>query len=163
MSGVIYFTSGKSLEITETERLAIAPKLLSGGVRLYRTGAGHLIPLNSNTMEMIEYIPEVIKEEPPKPKIEKEITSNFEIKEKEKRTPEQRYQDAHDELMAKSSCTHENQTLYVQQTAKGERFFPVCDFCGKRERYISEKKVVAGEYEEWSENDISNAKAWIEE
>jgi hypothetical protein len=50
----IYFTSGKTLEITDFEFERIAPKLQMGGIRLYRTAKGNLIPLNSTTIELIE-------------------------------------------------------------------------------------------------------------
>ena len=50
----IYFTSGKTLEIEDYEFERIAPKLQRGGIRLYRTAIGNLIPLNSTTMELIE-------------------------------------------------------------------------------------------------------------
>ena len=65
-------------------------------------------------------------------------------------------------MLAKSNCKHNSQSLFVQHTAKGVRYFPVCDFCGKRDRYVSEKKVLDGEYPEWKMEDIDNAKPWID-
>jgi hypothetical protein len=74
------------------------------------------------------------------------------------------------EMTAKSNCKHEPEKmeLYIQHTAKGIRYFPVCSFCGKRDRYVSESKIIAGEYkgtpnEKWTEKDITHAKAWIED
>lgn len=73
------------------------------------------------------------------------------------------------EMIEKSNCKHEVEKLelYRQHTAKGIRYFPVCSFCGKRERYVSESKIVKGKYvgtphEHWVESDITNAKAWID-
>lgn len=73
-------------------------------------------------------------------------------------------------LLAKSNCKHgpELLNLYVQQTAKGVRYFPVCSFCGKRERYVSEKKIIEGLYPEgspnakWTAADVAVAKPWVE-
>jgi hypothetical protein len=45
-----------------------------------------------------------------------------------------------EEMKAKSSCTHEDQVIHYQNvsTKSGEskRYFPVCDFCGQRLRFI---------------------------
>jgi hypothetical protein len=72
-------------------------------------------------------------------------------------------------LIEKSNCKHEKEKLelYIQHTAKGIRYFPVCSFCGKRERYVSESKIVKGEYagtpnEHWTEADIVGAKTWVD-
>jgi hypothetical protein len=158
MSGRIHFVSGKTLDISDIEFRNISPKLGAKGIRCQVSQQGHVIPLNSTTIEYIELIPE-----------EEELTEETKeekvIEKKEEDnglTPEEKQKKAYDELMAKSNCEHPNQTLYIQRTAKGVRYFPVCDFCGKRERYVSEKKVRDGEYEEWKDEDVDNAKPWIE-
>ena len=155
MSGLIHFVSGKTLDISELEFSNIAPKLGAKGIRCQVSQAGHIIPLNSTTMEYIEHIEE--EQEAPV----------YEIKEKEEVVPVEKVKpktedEALNEMMAKSNCKHENQTLFVQHTAKGVRYFPVCDFCGKRDRYVSEKKVLDGEYEECKVEDIENTKPWVE-
>ena len=73
-------------------------------------------------------------------------------------------------MMEKSNCKHEPEKmeLYIQHTAKGIRYFPLCSFCGKRERYVAESKIVKGEYagtpnEKWTADDIAHAKPWIED
>lgn len=83
--------------------------------------------------------------------------------------PEEPKKDPLAEMIAKSNCKHEKEKLelYLQHTAKGIRYFPVCSFCGKRERYVSESKIVKGEYagtpnEHWTEADIVNAKTWLD-
>jgi hypothetical protein len=79
-------------------------------------------------------------------------------------------EEAMDEITAKSNCKHEPEKLelFIQHTAKGIRYFPVCKFCGKRERYVSESKIVEGKYEgtpneKWTEEDIATAQPWIED
>jgi hypothetical protein len=173
MSGIIHFTSGKKLEINEYEYLKIAPKLKGGGIRLMQMTGGHLIPLNSNTMEMIEHIEEKVANSPIV--INKKQTMGItELPEEQKEQVEKPKVKTAEEVMAditaKSNCKHEPEKteLYIQHTTKGLRYFPVCNFCGKRDRYISESKIVKGEYkgtpnEKWTEKDIANAKPWIED
>ena len=153
MSGRIHFVSGKTLDISEIEFRNISPKLGAKGIRCQVSQAGHIIPLNSTTMEYIEHI----EDEEPKEIVVEEPTPIVEPKE-EPKDPDEVLND----MIAKSNCTHENYSLYLQKTAKGDRYFPVCDFCGKRERYVSEKKVLDGAYEEWKYEDIENAKPWTE-
>ena len=157
MSGLIHFVSGKTLAISELEFNNISPKLGAKGIRCQVSHAGHIIPLNSTTMEYIEHIEEEkeVREMPTETLVPKQkaITESEFTEQKE---------DALNEMIAKSNCKHDNQTLYVQHTAKGVRYFPVCDFCGKRDRYVSEKKVLDGEYPEWKYEDVENAKPWTE-
>jgi hypothetical protein len=183
----IYFTSGKTLEITEDEFSRIAPKLQMGGIRLYRTGAGNLIPLNSTTMELIEKEssdsaftedveaitalggvagPEAVKvvketvEPKPEPKVEELPSEPVEVKEE---TPEQRNDRLLEEMKEKAMCTHEGkQKMYFQATKAGNRYFPVCEFCGKRERYISVKKIKDGLVTDWTMEDLMSAKQYQE-
>jgi hypothetical protein len=175
MSAIIHFTSGKKLEITELERQQLAPKLQLGGVRLYRTKDQHLIPLNSNTMEMIENIPEVEDiieaDVDPTPKAMNPGTPDPvptpPVKAEDAKPEsdiEAKKQSALESMIEKSNCKHEPEKLvmYMQSTAKGIRYFPVCSFCGKRERYVSEKKVRDNQIERWTGEDIDNAKMWIE-
>lgn len=175
MSGIIYFSSGKTLEITEEERSKIAPKLQNSGVKLYRCGEHRqtLIPLNSNTMEMIEFVPEPEVEEEPVI-VHKETSmgisqvSDHIVEDKQdhqeapKESTEEKQKRMMDDLIAKSNCKHEDQSLYIQHTAKGIRYFPVCLFCGKRERFVSEKRILDGEVDQWGPEDIKNAKVWVE-
>ena len=154
MSGLIHFVSGKTLAISELEFNNISPKLGAKGIRCQVSHAGHIIPLNSTTMEYIEHIEE--EQEAPVYEIEEE--DSVPVKKIEPKSPDETMND----MLAKSNCKHENQSLYLQKTAKGDRYFPVCDFCGKRDRYVSEKKVLDGEYDEWKYEDIENAKPWTE-
>jgi len=166
MSGRIHFVSGKTLDIEEIEFKNISPKLGAKGIRCQVSQAGHIIPLNSTTMEYIEHIEDEVKPtqkaitevEFPKEQAEALNTKLAEIRKEKPKDPDE----VLNEMLAKSNCAHENQSLYVQHTAKGIRYFPVCDFCGKRERYVSEKKIVDGEYEEWTVEDVTNAKPWID-
>ena len=176
MSAILHFCSGKSLPITQKEFEQIAPKLQQGGIRLYRTGSQSLVPLNSNTIELIEFVNDVPIEKPaPQVKLEQpaETAPEAEIKtidpEPVVEVEEVPKELPMDKMLRLSNCKHEPEILelYRQHTAKGIRYFPVCTVCGKRERYISESKVVAGEYAgtpnaKWTSDDIAHAKDWIE-
>jgi len=172
MSGIIHFTSGKTLEINEMEYRNISPVLNAKGIKTKRLATGHVIPMNSMTMEFIEHVPEelpgdIVREEHDFiPSIKKAADKLVEEQQAEVRTPD----DVMAEMTAKSNCKHEPEKmeLYIQHTAKGIRYFPVCSFCGRRERYVAESKIMKGEYvgtpnEKWTEKDIANAKAWIED
>ena len=173
MSGIIYFASGKTLEITEAEFRIISPKLSGKGIKVHRTMAGHLLPLNSSTMELIEHIPEPEAEEEASEVARAEIIAmetklpemNVQVERPKIKTADEQLA----EMTAKSNCKHEPEKLglYIQHTAKGVRYFPVCSFCGKRERYVSESKINKGEYEgtvngRWTDADVANAQPWIE-
>ena len=182
----IYFTSGKTLEITDDEFKRIAPKLQYGGIRLYRTSKGNLIPLNSTTIELIEKDEEevfevAVNEPQPESKVE-EVTeehATVEHDEKEDAPVEEAYpekeepkkaetqQERQDRMMAemikKSECLHEGlQKMFYQETKAGKRYFPVCSFCGKRERYVSVKKIKDGKITDWTMDDLVTAKEYRE-
>ena len=169
MSGIIHFGSGKTLEITEEQFQKIGPKLRDGGVRVWALKDSHIIPLNSHTMEYVEY---VVEDEEMKERKEEDRFISEPIL--DQRSQESKVPKTSEELLAemtaKSNCKHEPEKLelYIQHTAKGIRYFPVCSFCGKRERYVSESKINKGEYvgtpnEKWTDKDIAHAKPWIED
>lgn len=173
MSGVIHFTSGKTLPIEEVEFRNLAPKLNMKGIKTQYTKAGHLLPLNSMTIEFIEHIEDERKSESAKPTIKETepVKEPEEVKTEEApaEKPKEPKKDPMAEMLEKSNCKHEPEKmeLYRQHTAKGIRYFPVCSFCGKREKYVSERKIIEGAYagtpnEKWTEADIADAKPWIE-
>ena len=167
MSGLIHFVSGKTLECNEKEMRDMPVALNSKGVKVKRLSTGALIPMNSTTIEFIEPVPEPEEEEIEVTTAMDEVPPRLDkVEHKPKKTQEEIMA----EMMAKASCKHEaaKLELYIQHTAKGPRYFPVCTFCGKRERYVSEKKVNDGDYkgtvnEKWTSEDILNAKAWTED
>lgn len=145
----IHFTSGKTQEIDTDRFEKFIPELKSRGIRLMldtNDERSLLIPLNSNTIEFIEKKFEKVEKPEPveeKPVSDIEALENMkkEIEESKKEVEskkdlEERQKEAMDELMAKSNCTHTNQSIRVQQTSNGPRYFPACDFCGKRERFV---------------------------
>jgi len=174
MSGLIHFSSGKTLEITELEFNNMPVKLNGKGIKVQKTAGGHLIPLNSMTMEYIEYVQE--EEDQSEGEIAERTRedSQFEpelpeMKEQLEKPKAKTGEEIMAEMIAKSDCDHKGKlVLYRQHTAKGIRYFPRCTFSGKRERYVSESKIVKGEYkgtpnETWTESDIADAIDWLED
>ena len=150
----IHFSSGKVREIGIQEFMDLPPKLQQRGIRTMvdRTPERTLlIPLNSNTMEFIEEIHEVIEveevEEAPVTEVTLEdLKEELEVAKEEvdsKKDIEEKRKEQMDDMMAKSNCQHEDSkmVIYRHDTKKGSRFFPVCSFCGKRERYVKAESL----------------------
>lgn len=187
---------GIEVGINKKEYETIIPKIrMTANVKMYRNPEGHYIVLSPSNLQMIKYYGDESDE--PKPyvkqeKVETKVVEKPKVEEKpKKRTPEElaiiaevegklpketiptvdaeEKKDPLAEMIEKSNCKHESSKLelYRQHTAKGIRYFPVCSFCGKRERYISEAKILEGAYagtpnEKWTEDDIVNAKVWVD-
>jgi hypothetical protein len=148
--------SGKTWKLTDYEMETVAPKMQQGGIRLYRVSNG-FVPLNSNTIEFIERVEdEPVKEKPMEhgeEAILKPMVQENKPEEK-KESDEEKAKRKMDEIIAKSNCTHpeEKMEIYQKATAKGIRFFPVCSFCGKRERYVKADSL--------TDEQKLNAKVW---
>jgi hypothetical protein len=167
----IHFVSGKVKELDQPWD-KFPQKLNFGGLRLLKGNKNLLIPLNSNTIEYVEYeedeIEETIESEPvasdepvAEPTDEPEVEAT--VPEPEKETPQEAQDRMLAEMMEKSNChknKHEGQDMeiYYQETTVGKgktaakRYFPVCSFCGVRERYVKASDLTDEQKE--------NAKVW---
>lgn len=162
----IHFLSGKEIELDQPWD-KFPQKLTFGGLRLLKAGMNKLVPLNSSTIEFVEYVPDAPVQEAP------EVEAPVKEPEPEKQEPKpesekpETAQEKNDrligEMMAKSNChknKHEGQELdwYYQDVsvgkskAKARRYFPVCTFCGVRERYVKVDSLTDEQKE--------NAKQW---
>lgn len=154
-TATIHFSSGKTREIGSEEFSKLPIKLNARGIKtmLDRTeGRTLMIPLNSNTIEFIEEIIEIpeVTEEPvvevdevdELTAIKAELAKATEEVES-KKDKEEIEKEKMDDMMAKSSCTHpeDGMVIYRHDTKKGSRYFPVCSFCGKRERYVKAESL----------------------
>lgn len=152
----IHFLSGKVMDITMHEYTKIMPKMKNGGIRFYDTRRGDLIPLNSTTIEMItkgdmpaplEEAVEVVEYVMPDSQETMKYAAKAEVVEEKKESDEEKAQRQMNDIIAKSNCAHpkEKSEMYKKDTAKGTRYFPVCTFCGKRERYVKADSLSAEE------------------
>lgn len=147
----IHFGSGKEQDI-ETGRFdRFITELKSRGIRLMLDTNEErrlLIPLNSHTIEYVIEERDEIVEVPDEDAKEDGLTVEEELEaikaeaiaaKKEvdsKKDIEEKREDAMNEIMAKSNCQHVEVEIFRHDTTKGSRYFPVCTFCGKRERYV---------------------------
>ncbi len=143
----------------------LAPKLQLGWLRLFSPQPGTLIPLNSQTIALIEdttiyeEVPEE-HEETVEKLIEEEKVEEIQEDEEKPLSVEEKKEKILAEMAEKQACTHENRSIHYQEIMSGprnnrqvqKRYFPVCDFCGVRERYVAASKL--------SEDEIANAIKW---
>ena len=138
----IYFVSGKieDVDIDEAEFDRLILRMQSSGIRFTRLKNGSVVPLNSNTMELITREglaprkPTVVKIEESIPSIEETIKS---IEEENEPSPMDRERAALEEIVAKSNCTHAGKlTVQKLEGKKGTRYFHVCSFCGWKSKFV---------------------------
>lgn len=168
MSTTIHFSSGKTQEVSTGRLDKFIMELKARGIKLMldkNEKRNLLIPLNSNTIEfVIDTIEAPVEEPTPVAPIVTEAQEVQQLQEilteakkakaevESKKDVEEKRDDAMAELMAKSACTHENTRIFRHDTTKGSRYFPVCTFCGKRERYVKADSL--------SEETRENATLW---
>ena len=78
----------------------------------------------------------------------------------ETKSIEERKEELLAEMKEKSECKHEDTEIYFQEVKTGtkndqkmaRRYFPVCNFCGLRERYVKAASL--------SDEEKANAKQW---
>lgn len=161
--GIIRFTVENSgtYEV-EADWNKLIPSLQSRGIRVFRPAPGVLIPVDKITLieditpeveeESLETIEELAETEDDNDEIEEVEENPIGIEEKKEIILK--------EMKEKSECKHENRDIYYQEIMSGprnnrksqKRYFPVCSFCGVRERYVKADSL--------SEDEIANAKKW---
>jgi hypothetical protein len=167
----IHFISGKVKELDQPWD-KFPQKLNFGGLRLLKGGPNLLIPMNSPSIEFVENVPEEVddgddvlvehdrSDEEVVQQEDVQASDERESKEEEKpRTNDEMIAD----MVALSDChknKHEGREMEIwyqettvgKQKAKAKRYFPVCSFCGVRERYVK-----AGDL---TDEQKENAKVW---
>lgn len=158
----IFFSSGKmeQVEMTSSEFNRMLKAMKDTGIRFVQLRNGNYIPVNSNTMELIESELEEMKRHrvAVNPVEEETHVPVVETKEESKDVGSAaREKEALELLMKKSDCEHDGDKLVLCKAIgkKGERFFKVCNFCGYRSKFISSDLVTDGEK--------ANAKIFVEE
>jgi hypothetical protein len=149
----IYFSSGKELEF-DYDWNQLAPKFQLGGIRMFKTPSGDLIPLNSATIERIQYVEteeDILRDEIAEVQEDIEEIKEEAAVEKANETTEDKAdkksaQERADEMLAHmkemSECTHEEHEIYYSESTIGKsrkpvkRYFPVCAKCGVREKFV---------------------------
>lgn len=161
MGTKIHYSSGSSVELRDGEGDRFWNRARTAGFRYYQSLDNVVIPFNHPTITYIELelTKPAVGPSFEKPKEEITITEAKEIEETNRAKQER-------EFMAKANCTHKNpdgstkRSMYYVDTVNGRKYFPVCDFCGHRERYVGVPKVEKGDHPLWHMDDIRNAKPY---
>lgn len=116
----------------EQQRLDTWMNTRGGSVARWRSKDGFYIFVNHISAITPEEIEEVVE------KVAEEVvdTSVDEVKEKIDKAEETLKM-----MMERSSCTHESESLYKQDTKTGLKYFPVCDKCFRRGRFVKAEKL----------------------
>jgi hypothetical protein len=173
MSTIIHFYSGKTIELDESEGAAFWKRAVGTGVRFWKSRKQNVaIMFNSPTIEYIELGAKDTRTagdfEAEKRAVEEAARNKREkrgelTEEDEARIKEAALKKMETDFMARSNCRHVDEegntlrSMYFTDTQQGKRYFPVCDFCGHRERYVGIEKVKEGKTQ-WTEEDLENAK-----
>jgi hypothetical protein len=161
---IIRFTveNGHTYEV-DADWNRLIPNLQTRGIRVFRPIPGVLIPVDK--IILIEDITPPAEEVIIEPK----VTEDAEIVEDQTEQAdtsepelsiEERKEQILKEMAEKSACVHENHDIYVQEIMSGprnnrkaqKRYFPVCSFCGVRERYVKADTL--------TDEEKANAKIW---
>jgi len=154
----VIMESGKEYPISKAQRDFILQKSKSVG--------GNYPYVELKTMDVVLFykhisefiVDEYVEPEKEKPKpVEPQVATPTE--DSEDAEIEARRAEALKDLMAKSSCKHENKVIHFIETksSKGKvtrRYFPVCDFCGQRFKFVKADDV--------ADDEKDNAVEWVD-
>jgi hypothetical protein len=170
----IHFYSGNTLELSEKEGKAFWGRASTGGLRYWKSREQKVtIFFNSPTIEYIENddshmmtVGDIeIQENADKAEA---LKLKREAKESDTRSEIELKADVlkkmEDEFMDRANCTHEKdgetlRKLVYTDTTNGKRYFPVCAFCGHRERYVGLSKIEKGD-SKWTMDDVDTAQPY---
>lgn len=165
MSAKVHFRSGKVVELSSTEWIAFWNRLRNAGVRFFDSREQNLIiPFNNATIEYME--PDM---ETPRTVGEMEATKEETEKPNEPTEDKDRMEERNKmekEFMDRANCRHKNddgstrRKLFYAETVNGRKYFPVCTFCGHRERYVGVQKIEDGNDPNWTTEDVTNAELY---
>ena len=158
MGTKIHYASGSIVELQEGESERFWGRASKAGFRYYQSLDNKIIPFNHPTIEYIElepFVPKAVK------KAKEAVTM------KQAQEDAMTEQDKQDKLMLdRSNCTHRDsegktlRKLYYMETTNGRKYFPVCDFCGHREKFIGVQKLEEGKYPDYTMEDLKDAQEY---
>ena len=140
--GMVYFTNGRELEMSRKDTDNLANALKEGGVRTFHSrdlDPKQIIvitncPVSHIVMDYKQLPPVVIEPE------EKAPTKQADSGPAE--SAQERNERALAEMMARSSCNHEDKLTYHRIEGKrGTRYFPVCTFCGWKGKFVAAESL----------------------
>ena len=158
----IYFTSGKVVEreMDYAETKAMVTRMGGSGIRFYDMRDGRWIPLNSNTIELIESENLIVQRKPVPVEMAAELTDREDpdatFEQEQLSAPVSREEKADNvmqDIINKSNCKHEQEKLILSTVGskKGDRYFYVCSFCGWRGRFVKADSLTPEEIDNATE------------
>jgi len=141
---IIVMDSGKEYGITYDEFLRYRNKRSTSGraYPFFKLDSGTEIMIHKvSACEISEWKKPKREEGVPEPTLVPQPVKIAHSPDEDKKGIEEKEKEMLAEFMAKSNCTHENVSLNSQDTKTGLKYFPVCDFCGHRGRYIAADKL----------------------
>ena len=161
MGTKIFYSSGNMVELRDGESERFWGRAAKAGFRYYRSLDDIVIPFNHPTITHIILDLKPI-EKPVKDPVEQIKASQPKIEDVQKKNAD----DAKANFEAKAACRHKDSNgvslrrMKYTETVNGRKYFPVCSFCGHRERYVGVPKIEAGENPLWTMEDIRNAEPY---
>lgn len=171
----VVFINGSEVEIAPEDVEFFMRKFRDSGIRYFFSKRDNkTIPFTSPSIAYIDHgderprtVGEMEKEKAEIVRLreEREMAKRDKLARSEEEIRKAALEKAEKEFMAKANCTHKAEdgttlrSMYYTDTVNGRKFFPVCDFCGHRERYIGLKKIEEGKVD-WTIEDIENAKPY---
>lgn len=157
MGTKIHYSSGNSVELREGEGARFWNRARTAGFRYYQSLDNIIIPFNHPTITHIE-LEGIDRPTTPAP-VPPPAPEHKELKEAQ----ETNIQKQEREFMDRANCVHKNgdgttrYKLHYTDTVNGRKYFPVCTFCGHRERYVGVPKIEQGNDPRWTMEDVKNA------
>lgn len=156
----IHFNNGNEVKISEFEYRKLNKRIIAAGIKVFKMDDGTILFLVNQPIAYIDAtdLDEKKRKDPskipppPKPTAEA-IKENSPVEATEEKTEKTEY----DKFLERANCTHPEEYRKIFFTVAkdgGQRFFPVCTFCGKRERYVKKDSL--------SDETRANAKEYIE-
>lgn len=164
----IHFINGESIDVSDKEEGFFLQRATAGGAKFWKSReTGTIVFFNSPAIayvEMPDFQRKTVAELAPKRAEAKVVEDLTEAQQKESEIEAARKK-LEDDFMARANCKHKDadgntlRSIYYSETAQGKKYFPVCEFCGHRARYVGEQKVKEGRTE-WTVEDLENAKLY---
>jgi hypothetical protein len=139
--GIVYFTSGREVILSQRDTDNFVTRMKEGGVRMVKTrdtDPQQVIVISQSPVShvVMDY------KHTPQPLYDVEVEPDApEIKvEEKKKSIQERAEEVLVDMTAKANCKHESDKIIYykkEMGAKGNRYFPMCSFCGWKGKFAA--------------------------
>lgn len=138
--GVVYFTSGREVVLSQRDTDNFVIRMKEGGVRMVKTrdtDPQQVIVISQSPVShvVLDY------KHTPQPLYDVEVKTDApEGQEEKPKSIQERAGEVLDNMIAKANCKHEtDKIIYYKKEmgAKGNRYFPMCSFCGWKGKFAA--------------------------